>query len=306
MARVRQVAALAVALAAMLAACGGSGSGSSDAATQLTITARTGSESVLVPSDATLECDGAATATGYLAKAAEPACAAVRDGVVATVKQAQKTGQLCSQIYGGPQTAHITGTANGKSVNLRIGRTDGCGVADWQTLEPLLGAPDRTGDMPRATRAAAGSASTTTAAPGPTTYTVQRGDTLTSIAQQFGVRVTDVRAANPQLADPDNLVEGDVVTIPLSSKPVLTVTPAADDPFQLQFQVTGVQPGEQVVFVVGTPGGTFTGPPHIADATGVVSAAYDAGGLAGDYLVLAKGNQGSVARADFHINAPAS
>jgi len=96
------------------------------------------------------------------------------------------------------------------------------------------------------------------------------------------------------------------VTIPLASRPVLTVTPAADDPFQLQFQLTGAQPGEQVVFVVGTPGGSFTGPPHIADNAGLVSAAYDAGGLAGDYLVLAKGNQGSVARADFHINAPAS
>ena len=298
--------ALALALGAMLAACGGSGSGSSDAATQLTITARTGSESVLVPSEATLECGGSATATGFLAKAAAPACAAVGDGVVATVKKTQRAGQLCSQIYGGPQTAHITGTANGKTVNLRVDRTDGCGVADWQTLEPLLGAPERTGDMPRSTRAATDSTSTTTTVPGPATYTVQRGDTLTSIAQQFGVRVADVRAANQQLADPDNLVEGEVVTIPLASRPVLTVTPAADDPFQLQFQLTGAQPGEQVVFVVGTPGGSFTGPPHIADNAGLVSAAYDAGGLAGDYLVLAKGNQGSVARADFHINAPAS
>jgi len=302
---VRQLAALAVALAAMLAACGGSGSGSSDAATQLTITARTGSASVLVPSEATLECDGTAKATGFLAKAATPACAAVRDGAVATVTKAQAAGQLCSQIYGGPQTAHITGTANGKKVDLRVDRTDGCGVADWQTLEPLLGAPERTGDMPRATRATGDGSTTTTTTAGPATYTVQRGDTLTSIAQHFGVRVADLRAANPQLADPDNLVEGQVVTIPLASKPVLTVTPAADNPFQLQFELTGAQPGEQVQFVVGAPGGSFTGPPHVADNSGTVTAAYDAGGLAGDYLVLATGNQGSVARTEFHINAPA-
>jgi hypothetical protein len=301
---VRQLATLAVVLAATLAACGGSGSGSSDASTQLTITARTGGESVLVPSEATLECDGTARATGFLAKAAGPACAAVRNGVLATVTRTQKAGQLCSQIYGGPQTAHITGTANGKQVNLRVDRTDGCGVADWQALEPLLGAPDRTGDMPRATHAASGSGTPTTTTAGPTSYTVRRGDTLTSVAQQFGVRVTALRAANTQLADPDNLVEGDVLTIPLSSKPVLTATSAADTPFQLQFQLTGAQPGEQVVFIVATPGGSFTGPPHIADNAGMVTAAYDAGGLAGEYAVLAKGNEGSVARADFHINAP--
>ena len=301
----RQIVALTVALAAMLAACGGSGSGSSGAATHLTITTRTGSESVLVPSEATLECDGTAKATGYLAKAAAPACAAVHKGAVATVTKAQAAGQLCSQIYGGPQTAHITGTANGKKVDLSIDRTDGCGVADWQTLEPLLGKPERTGAVPRAARATAGDRTTTTTAAGPTTYTVKRGDTLTSIAQQFGVRVADLRAANTQLADPDNLVEGEVVTIPVASKPVLTVTTAADNAFQLQFRLTGARPGEQVEFVVGTPNGSFNGPPHVADNSGTVSAAYDAGGLAGDYLVLATGNQGSVARADFHINAPA-
>jgi LysM repeat protein len=301
--RVRKFATLAVVLAATLAACGGSGSGSSDASTQLTITARTGGESVLVPSEATLECDGTARATGFLAKATGPACAAVRNGVVAKVAQAEAGGRLCSQIYGGPQTAHLTGTANGKTVNLRVDRTDGCGVEDWNVLEPLLGAPDRTGDVRRAEAPNAAAAAATTTTAGPTTYTVQRGDTLTSIAQRFGVRVTDLRAANTQLADPDNLVEGEVLTIPTSSRPVLTVT-APDDPFQLQFSLTGAQPGEQVAFIVATPQGTFTGPPHIADNSGAVTAAYDAGGLAGDYIVLAKGAQGSVARADLHINAP--
>jgi len=306
--RVRKLVTLAVVLTATLAACGGSGSGSSDASTKLTITTRTGGESVLVPSEATLACDGTARATGFLAKAAGPACAAVRNGVVAKVQHAQASGELCSQIYGGPQTAHLTGTANGKQVNLRVDRTDGCGVENWNLLEPLLGAPDRTGDVPRANAAAsaasAASAATTTTA-GPTTYTVRRGDTLTSVAQQFGVRVSDLRAANTQLADPDNLVEGDVLTIPLSSKPALTATSAVDSPFQLQFQLTGARPGEQVVFIVATPDGSFTGPAHIADNAGMVTAAYDAGGVAGDYLVLAKGTQGSVARADFHINAPA-
>ncbi|MFN8027136.1 MAG: LysM domain-containing protein [Acidimicrobiia bacterium] len=293
-----------IAFGAALAACGGSGSGSSSASTSLTITTRTGSESVLVPSEATLECGATPKATGFLADAAEPACAAVADGAVTKVKQSQKSGRLCSQIFGGPQTAHITGTIDDKDVNLRVDRTDGCGVEDWTALEAVLGAPDRTGDVPKASTATTVAADTATETTAPTTYTVQRGDTLTSIAAQFRVRVSELRAANPQLSDPDNLVEGEVLTVPLASRPVLTVTAPPDEPFQLQFSFTGAQPGEQVVFIVATPQGSFTGPAHIVDNTGTVTATYDAGGLAGDYVVLAKGAQGSVDRAEFHINAP--
>lgn len=305
MTTVRKVAALTVALGAALAACGGSGSGSSSASNSLTITTRTGSESVLVPSEATLECGGTPTATGFLAEAAGPACATVHSGAVTKVAKSQKSGRLCSQIYGGPQTAHLRGTVDGKQVNVRVDRTDGCGVDDWTTLEAILGAPDRTGNVPKASGAANASAAapTTTA---PTTHTVQRGETLTSIARQYQLRVSALRAANPQLADPDNLVEGQVLTIPIGSRPTLTVTAPPDQPFQLQFALTGAQPGEQVVFVVSTPQGTFTGPPHVADDQGGVTAAYDAGGLAGDYSVAAQGDQGTEARADFHINAPGS
>lgn len=299
----RKVVVLTAMLATTVTACGGTGSGSSSAATSLTISTRTGSESVLVPSDATLECGNTPKATGFLHAVAGPACEAVEGGAVTEVAKSQKSGRLCSQIYGGPQTAHITGTIDDKRVNVRVDRTDGCGVEDWTALEAVLGPPERTGDVNRA--------STTTTTAGPTTSTaqvtthvVQRGDTLTSIAQQFGVRVADLRAANPQLADPDNLVEGEVITVPLSSRPVLTVTTPTDQPFQLQFSLSGAQPGEQVVFIVATPQGSFTGPPHVADDQGAVSAVYDAGGLAGDYAVLAKGSLGSVARSDFHINAP--
>ena len=259
---------------------------------------------MLVPSEATLECGTAPKATGFLADAAVPACAAIDAGALTKVAKAQKSGRLCSQLYGGPQTATITGTVDGKQVKVRVDRTDGCGVDDWNQLEAILGKPDRTGDVPRATTATTAGNAAATVTTAPTTHTVQAGDTLTSIAQQYGVRVADLRAANPQLADPDNLVEGEVLTVPTSTRPVLKVTAPSDQPFQLQFELTGAQPGEQVVFIVGTPQGTFTGPPHVADNGGAVTAVYDAGGLAGDYIILAKGSQGSVARADVHINAP--
>jgi hypothetical protein len=48
---------------------------------------------------------------------------------------------MCTQIYGGPQTAHVTGRWKGKTVDLKLSRTDGCRVAQWASLGPLLPGP---------------------------------------------------------------------------------------------------------------------------------------------------------------------
>jgi hypothetical protein len=49
--------------------------------------------------------------------------------------------QMCSQIYGGPQTAHVTGRWRGTPVDLRLSRVDGCRVEQWNSLGPLLPGP---------------------------------------------------------------------------------------------------------------------------------------------------------------------
>ncbi len=51
--------------------------------------------------------------------------------------------RICTEIYGGPQTAHIEGTVDGEPVDVDIARNDGCGIDDWTTLEFLLGAPEQ-------------------------------------------------------------------------------------------------------------------------------------------------------------------
>ncbi|GAA1911265.1 SSI family serine proteinase inhibitor [Streptantibioticus ferralitis] len=51
--------------------------------------------------------------------------------------------QMCTELYGGPQTARITGTWRGRHVEDTYTRTDGCQAARWQRMEPVLPEPGR-------------------------------------------------------------------------------------------------------------------------------------------------------------------
>ncbi|WP_457972642.1 serine protease inhibitor [Arthrobacter sp. D1-17] len=46
---------------------------------------------------------------------------------------------LCTQQYGGPQVAVVTGTFGARQVHCRFSLTDGCEIARWHALSPLLG-----------------------------------------------------------------------------------------------------------------------------------------------------------------------
>ncbi|MGY1814216.1 SSI family serine proteinase inhibitor [Blastococcus sp. SYSU D00820] len=52
----------------------------------------------------------------------------------------------CTEVYGGPQTARVTGTWQGRPVDLRLSRTDGCRIDQWNRLGPLLPGPVGVGD----------------------------------------------------------------------------------------------------------------------------------------------------------------
>ena len=45
---------------------------------------------------------------------------------------------LCTEIFGGPQTATVRGTYRGRDVVLDLSRTDGCTTAQWDRLGALL------------------------------------------------------------------------------------------------------------------------------------------------------------------------
>ena len=48
---------------------------------------------------------------------------------------------VCSQEYGGPETARVTGRWGGGPVELDLSRVDGCRIAQWDSLVPVVPAP---------------------------------------------------------------------------------------------------------------------------------------------------------------------
>ena len=47
-------------------------------------------------------------------------------------------GYACSQIYGGPEKATLSGTWSGKKFRSTFSRTDGCQIARWEKLSQVL------------------------------------------------------------------------------------------------------------------------------------------------------------------------
>lgn len=48
---------------------------------------------------------------------------------------------MCTEQYGGPEVARITGTVKGKPVRIKLTRTDGCHINQWSLHAPLWGQP---------------------------------------------------------------------------------------------------------------------------------------------------------------------
>lgn len=131
--------ALTVLSVGLLAACGdpatpsgNAGSRPTPPATSLTITVSATAKAT--PQRWTLTCDP----TGGTLPTAADACAFVAKNP-ATVLYPVPGHQTCSMIFGGPQVATVQGTWRGKPIDARLARTNGCEVARWNTLKPLVG-----------------------------------------------------------------------------------------------------------------------------------------------------------------------
>jgi LysM domain len=81
----------------------------------------------------------------------------------------------------------------------------GGGGSPAASVRPSVGAPS------------ASLAPTEPPAPTPFLYTIKKNDTLSKIATAHGITVDELRAANPQIKNPDRIVEGQQITIPTPS-----------------------------------------------------------------------------------------
>lgn len=133
--RTRSLVALIVAaLAVAPVACGDDSSSGDSQTVNLKVRVADGNGKV---TEATLECDGSAKGGGFLENGAEQHC---RD-VLAMEKlltTQPASDRVCTQIYGGPQTARITGTFGAQDVTRSLKRTNGCEIEDWKQAEALL------------------------------------------------------------------------------------------------------------------------------------------------------------------------
>jgi hypothetical protein len=112
-------------------ACGGNASGSSTSA-RLSVTVWPHGKSGRSV-NYTLTCP---RGSGTL-PAARSACSKLRR-VSSKAFAPVPAGTACTELYGGPQTARVTGHFAGKSIKADFNRTNGCEIARWSRLAFLF------------------------------------------------------------------------------------------------------------------------------------------------------------------------
>jgi hypothetical protein len=124
-------------VAALLAGCGDDDEAAAPAPTQAP------SATGLADLTLTIDYDG----TGPQApKEVEVRCAEAQDSALCTAvgqldaKDFEPTPPMtaCTQQYGGPETARVSGTLRGEPIDARFSREQGCEIARWDTVVVAL------------------------------------------------------------------------------------------------------------------------------------------------------------------------
>jgi outer membrane lipoprotein SlyB len=135
---------LAVAVAVVLGGCGDA----DEPAAQATSSTQSGAVELTVVYDdgAGAKTSGVLTCRGTDHRAggtldgrasATELCAQAR-GIAELLTTTPARRRTCTQIFGGPETAHVTGTIDGEKVDRRFTRTNGCEIADFTRAAGLL------------------------------------------------------------------------------------------------------------------------------------------------------------------------
>ncbi len=91
---------------------------------------------------ATLSCRGSTRrATGYLRRrSARRLCGVARE-LRGFLTSPPPQDRVCTEQWGGPDRAHVTGRIGGDGVDRRLARNDGCAIDDWDRAQRLLPKP---------------------------------------------------------------------------------------------------------------------------------------------------------------------
>jgi len=69
----------------------------------------------------------------------EAACTAIASAGGAAAFDPTPQDVACTELWGGPQTATVTGTVDGATIDAQFSRTNGCEISRWDHLEALFG-----------------------------------------------------------------------------------------------------------------------------------------------------------------------
>ena len=79
------------------------------------------------------------SATGFLRKRRWHRLCAGAEQLADFLRTPPDPERVCTQVYGGPQTARIRGYVDARPVDRGFDRRDGCGIEDWRRARMLLG-----------------------------------------------------------------------------------------------------------------------------------------------------------------------
>jgi hypothetical protein len=128
----------AVAAASLVPAAAQAAPGATAQPTDLALTLSVTDTPGAAPQTARLWCRGSlAAADGYLAKLPAQACQQAR-AVAELLLNAPDPHRICTQIFGGPQTARVTGSVDGRGVWRGFSRQNGCAIAEWDRMGLLF------------------------------------------------------------------------------------------------------------------------------------------------------------------------
>ncbi|WP_285250600.1 SSI family serine proteinase inhibitor [Pseudarthrobacter sp. fls2-241-R2A-168] len=68
------------------------------------------------------------------------ACSALKENAALLASPALRTDQACTEQYGGPQEATVTGVVDGVPVDDAFKRTNGCEISAWNAAKDVIGA----------------------------------------------------------------------------------------------------------------------------------------------------------------------